>query len=106
MPVVSRNRPRLRNSRAGNAFAAREIKVEEKSGPHMQRQRRRAFDSTSKERRVSAGGHDFAFCTRRISQSAEVRASQALWNRIKLAGCCPRTLGISLALGNARWKLN
>src|ERR1700752_4624223 len=44
-----------------NAFAVREMSLMRKSEPRVQRPRRRAFDSTSKGRRVSPGRYAIGF---------------------------------------------
>jgi len=81
-----------------NAFAVRPMNLQRKFEPFVQRRRRRAFDSASKERRVNAGqpGLGFAF--------AEVRTRPALCNRIQLVEWCRRTLGTALASRTTRWK--
>src|SRR5437867_8964968 len=69
MPVVPRNHPRLRNSRAGNAFAVCAMNLMLKFMPPAQRRRRRAFDSASKERRSNAGQQNLGFAFAELARA-------------------------------------
>ncbi len=100
---LSPNQLRVRNSRAGNAFAVRTGNLMGKwdhwwNGDGVE-------GSTARRRSVvQRGGNTPLVLHSPIGKSAEVRTSQALWNRIRFVECCRRTLGIALAPGTTRWK--
>src|SRR5438552_2080887 len=106
MPAVTRNHPRLRNSRAGNAFAVRTKNLMRKFEPW--RKGDGVGRSTARRRSVvsTRGAIRHWFCIRRVGKSGEVRTSQALCNGIQLVVCCRRTLGTAFALGDYTMEIN